>query len=141
MLLRWFVLVVTVGLLAAPPPAGAVRVRARFPAVVTTGALVRVPGRVSGSLQVRLEQRVRGGWVRRGAGRHFPLRWRAPRAAGVAGVRVVALRGRRVAGYTGGRRVARGAPRGLSPAPVWAAPAARGGVARFSGAVSPPPRA
>src|SRR4051794_41204158 len=67
MLLRWFVLVVTVGLLAAPPPAGAVRVRARFPAVVTTGALVRVPGRVSGSLQVRLEQRGRGRWVRRGA--------------------------------------------------------------------------
>src|SRR4051794_41599120 len=102
MLLRWFVLVVTVGLLAAPPPAGAVRVRARFPAVVTTGALVRVPGRVSGSLQVRLEQRVRGRWQRRAAGRHFPLRWRAPRAAGVAGGRGVAPRGRRGAGAPGG---------------------------------------
>src|SRR2546423_10267321 len=100
MLLRWFLFVVTVGLLAAPPPAAAVRVRARFPAVVTTGALVRVPGRVSGSEAVRLEQRVRGRWIARGGGPRFPLRWRAPRAAGVARLRAVAVRRRRVVAST-----------------------------------------
>ena len=87
MLLRWSLFVVTVGLLAAAPPAAAVRVRARFPAVVTTGALVRVPGRVSGSSQVRIEQRVRGrrllpAWPGCASWPFAEGEWRGPRGLG-----------------------------------------------------------
>src|SRR3954470_5546213 len=134
MLLRWFPFLVTVGLLAAPPPADAVRVRARFPAVVTTGSLVRVPGRVSGGSRVRLEQQVRGRWAPRGGGRRFPLRRRAApsaggggvgrarRSAGLARMRAVALRGGRVAAATAVRPVAVSATRVLSPGRVVTAP-------------------
>src|SRR3954454_1608479 len=130
MLLRWFLCVVTVGLMAAAPPADAVRVRARFPAVALTGARIRVPGRVAGARVVRLERRSGGRWARLGRWRRFPLRWRAPRSAGVARLRVVAVRRGRVVAATPGRRVAVSATRVLAASRIEAAEA---GVIRYAG--------
>jgi hypothetical protein len=118
MVLRWFIVAVTLGLLAVPPCEGAVRVRARLPDLVTTGAVVRVPGRVSGASRLRLERRGRGRWLSAGFRRRFPLRWRAPREAGVVRLRVAALRGRRVVASTRPRGVAVSATRVLSAARV-----------------------
>jgi hypothetical protein len=139
MLLRWIlvvVTVVTVALLAAPPPAGAVRVRARLPAAVTTGALVRVPGRVSGRSSVRLERR-RGarGWEAVAAGSRFPLRWRAPGRPGVARLRAVALHRGRVVAATPARAVAVSATRVLASSRVESAPAGAG-LVRYAGRLS-----
>src|SRR4051795_2826538 len=139
MLLRRFLFVITVGLLAPPPPAVAAGVRARFPAVVIASSSVRVPGRVSGSFQARVEQRVRGRWASRGRARRFPLRWRAPRAAGVVRLRVVAVRGRRVVASTPQRRVAVSATRVLSPGRVEATPGAGAGLLRYAGRVAARP--
>jgi hypothetical protein len=121
MVLRWFIAFVTVGLLAVPPPAGAARVRARFPAVAIAGRAVSVPGRVSGAPLVRLERRVHGRWASAGGGRRFPLRWRAPRSAGVARMRVAAVRRGRVVATTPARRVAVSATRVLLTSRVEAA--------------------
>src|SRR3954447_6098419 len=121
MLLRWFLFVVTIGLLAAPPPADAVLVRARLPAVALTGARIRVPGRVSGTVAVRLERRAGRRWARAGGRRRFPLMWRAPRAAGLVRLRVVALRRGRVVAATPPRGVAVSATRVLAASRIEAA--------------------
>src|SRR5436190_4187862 len=132
MVRRLLIVVVTLGLLAAPPPAGAARMRARLPAVVTTGERVRVPGRVVGAPFARLERRVHGRWAPVGGGHRFPLRWRAPRAAGVARMRVAAVRRGRVVAATPARRVAVSATRVLATSRVETAP--RGpGLLRYAG--------
>src|SRR4051812_2185773 len=110
MLLRWFLCVVTVGLAAAAPPADAVRVRARFPALVLTGARVRVAGRGGGG---------RGGGFRRGAG---------GRRGGAGG------RGSRGASRTAlGRSLGAARPRASFPAAVAGAACGGGGSAARGG--------
>jgi hypothetical protein len=137
MVSRWFIVVVTLGLLAAPPSAAAVRLRARLPAVVTTSAVVRVPGRAVRGARVRLQQVIRGRWRSLPAGSRFPLRWRAPRRAGVVRLRVVAIRRGRVVASTAPRRVAVSATRVLSAARLVAAPPPGGsGVLRYEGEVA-----
>jgi hypothetical protein len=132
MVLRWFIVAVTVGLLAVPLPAGAARVRARLPVVVTTGAVVKLPGRVSGARFVRLEHTVHGRWAPAGAGRRFPLRWQAPGTAGVVRLRVVAVRRGRVVGATRPRRVTVSATRVLAASRVEGAPTGAG-ILRYAG--------
>src|SRR4051812_2185772 len=73
-----------------------------------------VAGRVVGARVVRLERRSGGRWARLGRGRRFPLLWRAPRAAGVARLRVVAVRRGRAVAATPSRRVAVSATRVLA---------------------------
>ena len=137
MVSRWVIAVVTLGLLAAPPPARAALVRARLPAVATTGALVSVPGRASRGARIRLLQAQRGRWRWYGAvRRRFPLRWRAPRTAGVVRLRVVVLRGGRAIASTAPGRVAVSATRVLSAARVVAAPPSGVGVVRYAGKVA-----
>jgi hypothetical protein len=70
----------------------------------------------------------------RGArGRRFPLLWRAPRAAGVVRLRVVALRRGRVVAATPSRAVALSATRVLVPARIEAVDA---GAVRYDGRVA-----
>jgi hypothetical protein len=141
MVLRRLILLMPLGLLGAPPPADAARLRvvARFPPVVTVGAQVRVWGRLVGGrgARLRLERRIAGRWAGQGGSRRrFPLLWRAPRMAGIARLRVVALRSGRARAVTGATRVAVSDTRVLPSARVVAAPApGAAGELRYDGHV------